>query len=50
MKFVKFPAIIAFVAYFVKTLDRVGARALIQPICIPTDAKLAKPHNAYVAI
>ena len=50
MKFVRLPAIMALVAYFVKTLALEGARALIQPICMPTDAKLANPHKAYVAI
>jgi hypothetical protein len=47
MKFVIFPAIIALAAYLVKTFIREGAKALIPPICMPIEAKLANPQRAF---
>ena len=44
------PAINALNASFAKSAARLGAKALIPPICTPTEAIFAKPHKAYVAM
>src|SRR6266853_85198 len=49
-KFASVPAIIARNPSFARSCLRLGASAPMPPIWIPTELKLAKPHNANVAM
>ncbi|MND04750.1 hypothetical protein D3C83_251640 [compost metagenome] len=49
-KFASVPASIARMPRRARSPRRVGASAPMPPICMPIDAKLAKPHNANVAM
>src|SRR5688500_2791209 len=49
-KLASVPARIARKPRRARSLRRVGASAPMPPICMPIDAKFAKPHSANVAI